>query len=149
MDDRSEDDTAALARAIAERDPRVRVIQTPTLQSGWFGKQWACENGAMAASGSVLLFADADTAHGPELVPRAVNAMFARKLDFLTRVRPPGTAQLLGARGAAAHLRDVRDALRRHRRGEPLEAGAGQDRERAVHLHHAARVRGGGAATRA
>ena len=84
VDDRSEDDTATLARGIAERDPRVRVIQTPTLQSGWFGKQWACENGAMAASGSVLLFADADTAHGPELIARAVNAMFARKLDFLT-----------------------------------------------------------------
>ena len=84
VDDRSEDDTGALARAVSERDPRVRIIQTPTLQNGWFGKQWACENGAMAASGSVLLFTDADTAHGPELIPRAVNAMFARKLDFLT-----------------------------------------------------------------
>ena len=84
VDDRSDDDTAALAQAIADRDRRVRVIQTPTLPPGWFGKQWACENGAMAASGSVLLFADADTAHGPELLARAVNAMFSRKLDFLT-----------------------------------------------------------------
>ena len=84
VDDHSEDDTAAIAEEFAERDPRLRVIQAPTLPNGWFGKQWACENGAMAANGSILLFADADTTHGPELLPRAVNAMRARSLDLLS-----------------------------------------------------------------
>lgn len=84
VDDRSEDDTAAIAQEIADRDRRVRVIEAPPLPDGWFGKQWACENGAMAANGSILLFADADTAHGPELIARSVNAIRARELDFLT-----------------------------------------------------------------
>lgn len=84
VDDHSEDDTAAIAQAIADRDRRVRVIEAPPLPNGWFGKQWACENGSMAASGSILLFADADTVHGPELLARAVNAMRARELDFLS-----------------------------------------------------------------
>ncbi len=86
VDDRSEDETGEIARLIAERDRRVRVIEAPPLPDGWFGKQWACENGAMAANGSILLFLDADTAPGPELFPRSVNAMLARSLDFLTVV---------------------------------------------------------------
>jgi chlorobactene glucosyltransferase len=84
VDDRSEDETGTIAREIAERDKRVRVIEAPPLPDGWFGKQWACENGSMAANGSILVFADADTAFGPELIARAVNAMRARNLDFLS-----------------------------------------------------------------
>jgi len=84
VDDRSEDETAAIARAIAANDRRVRVIETPPLPDGWFGKQWACANGAMAANGSILLFEDADTAAGPELLARAANAMQARGLGFLS-----------------------------------------------------------------
>jgi len=86
VDDRSEDETGEIARAIAERDRRVRVIEAPPLPDGWFGKQWACENGAMAASGSILLFLDADTAPGPELFSRCVNGMRTRRLDFLSVV---------------------------------------------------------------
>jgi hypothetical protein len=84
VDDHSEDDTGIIAREIAERDKRVRVIEAMSLPEGWFGKQWACENGAMAASGSILLFADADTMMGAELYARAVNAMRARNLAFLS-----------------------------------------------------------------
>ena len=84
VDDRSEDETAEIARGIGARDRRVRVIETPPLPNGWFGKQWACENGAMAANGSILLFEDADTAVGAELFARAANAMQARQLGFLS-----------------------------------------------------------------
>lgn len=84
VDDRSEDETGAIARDIASRDRRVRVIEPPPLPNGWFGKQWACENGSMAASGRYLLFEDADTFAGAELYARAVNAMQARGLGFLS-----------------------------------------------------------------
>ena len=84
VDDHSEDGTGALARAVARDDARVRVLENPPLPPGWFGKQWACATGASAARGAILLFADADTHHAPDLVVRAVNAMRARAADLLS-----------------------------------------------------------------
>lgn len=75
VDDHSADGTAAAARDAAGGDPRLRVIPAPPLPAGWLGKQWACAAGAGAAGGDILCFADADTAHAPDLLPRAVNAM--------------------------------------------------------------------------
>jgi chlorobactene glucosyltransferase len=75
VDDSSTDETAALARAAAAGDSRARVITSPPLPDGWFGKQWACATGAKVARGSVLQFTDADTVHGADLVTRATNAM--------------------------------------------------------------------------
>ncbi|HXT18655.1 MAG TPA: glycosyltransferase family 2 protein [Gemmatimonadaceae bacterium] len=84
IDDHSTDGTGDAARAIAEADGRVRVIEAPPLPAGWFGKQWACASGAGAARGDLLLFTDADTAHAPDLLPRAVNALHARDVDLLS-----------------------------------------------------------------
>jgi chlorobactene glucosyltransferase len=78
VDDHSADGTAALARAAAEGDPRVRVLDNPPLPPGWMGKQWACATGARRPAATVLCFADADTTHAPDLLPRAVNALRAR-----------------------------------------------------------------------
>jgi chlorobactene glucosyltransferase len=84
VDDHSSDDTGLIARTIAASDPRVRVVSAPDLPDGWFGKQWACATGAAEARGSLLLFADADTRHAPDLLPRAVNALRRRVADLLT-----------------------------------------------------------------
>ena len=75
VDDSSTDETAAIAREAAAGDPRARVITSPPLPDGWFGKQWACATGAKVARGSVLQFTDADTVHAPDLVARSTNAM--------------------------------------------------------------------------
>ena len=75
VDDSSTDETAAIARDAAAGDPRARVITSPPLPEGWFGKQWACATGAKVARGSVLQFTDADTVHGADLVTRSTNAM--------------------------------------------------------------------------
>ncbi len=82
VDDDSHDGTAQLARDAAAGDPRFRVVPAPPLPPGWFGKQWACWHGAQAAGGEVLLFTDADTAHGPELHARTVRAMQELDLDL-------------------------------------------------------------------
>jgi chlorobactene glucosyltransferase len=82
VDDHSTDGTGEIARAIG--DPRVRVIANPDLPKGWVGKQWACHNGAQHATGALLLFTDADTRHGPELLPRAVRAMQVRGADLMS-----------------------------------------------------------------
>ena len=84
VDDHSGDGTGDIARAIAARDPRVRVLDNPPLPDGWMGKQWACATGAAAACGDVLAFVDADTTHAPDLLPRAVNAMRARDAALLS-----------------------------------------------------------------
>ncbi len=84
VDDRSDDGTGDLVRAIAANDARVRVIGGVPVPDGWFGKQWACAQGAREARGSTLIFTDADTVHEPELIPRTMHAMRARTLDFFT-----------------------------------------------------------------
>jgi chlorobactene glucosyltransferase len=75
VDDSSTDGTAQIAREATLRDPRARIVTSPPLPEGWFGKQWACATGAKIARGSVLQFTDADTVHGADLVTRSMNAM--------------------------------------------------------------------------
>ena len=84
VDDHSDDGTGDIARAISATDPRLRVLESPTLPPGWFGKQWACATGARVARGDVLLFADADTEQSPDLLPRAINAMRALGADLMS-----------------------------------------------------------------
>ncbi len=84
VDDHSTDGTAELARAAAAGDPRLRVLDNPPLPPGWMGKQWACATGAGAATGDILCFADADTTHAPDLLPRAVAALRARGAALLS-----------------------------------------------------------------
>jgi chlorobactene glucosyltransferase len=84
VDDRSTDQTGAIAERLAAGDPRVRVICGSELPSGWFGKQWACLQGYRAARGELLVFTDADTTHGTELLGRVVGALKATGADLLT-----------------------------------------------------------------
>lgn len=55
VDDHSTDETAAVATALG-----ARVIRGAELPEGWYGKPWACQQGAEAARGDWLLFLDAD-----------------------------------------------------------------------------------------
>lgn len=84
VDDHSTDETRAIATALADTDPRVRVIANPDLPAGWFGKQWACQTGAMHAHGDILIFVDADTRLAPDLVTRSVNGMQRTGADLYT-----------------------------------------------------------------
>lgn len=85
VDDRSEDGTGALARAVPPGNARaIRVLDGEPLPPGWLGKPWACSQGASAARGELLLFTDADTVHGPDLLERAVAAMEEDRADLLS-----------------------------------------------------------------
>jgi chlorobactene glucosyltransferase len=61
VDDRSDDATAAIVRAAAEQDERVKLVEGEPLPAGWIGKCWALHQGSAAATGEWLLFVDADT----------------------------------------------------------------------------------------
>ncbi len=73
MDDGSTDATPDIVRALAAKDPRVKLLQAPALPPGWTGKVHACARLAEAATGTHLLFIDADV----RLEPAAAAAMAA------------------------------------------------------------------------
>jgi chlorobactene glucosyltransferase len=69
VDGGSTDGTRAIAQS---RAPRVRLMDEPPLPDGWVGKNWACHLGAEAATGSFLLFTDADVRYHPSVVRATV-----------------------------------------------------------------------------
>ncbi|HET9039478.1 MAG TPA: glycosyltransferase family 2 protein [Gemmatimonadales bacterium] len=84
VDDRSTDDTAAIVERLAKTDARLRLLRGEPLPPGWYGKPWACAQGARAATGDILVFTDADTRHEPELLGRAVGALRLASADLVT-----------------------------------------------------------------
>lgn len=85
VDDRSGDGTGDLVRAMDPGNARaLRVLEGAELPDGWLGKPWACSQGAEVARGELLLFTDADTVHGPDLLGRAVAALEEDGADLLT-----------------------------------------------------------------
>lgn len=68
VDDGSTDQTAAIAFEYG-----ATVITSASLPEGWTGKTWACHQGALAASGEVFFFLDADTWFVPGGYARIVN----------------------------------------------------------------------------
>ncbi|HTI06132.1 MAG TPA: glycosyltransferase family 2 protein, partial [Gemmatimonadales bacterium] len=82
VDDRSTDGTAELVEPATGR--RLHLIRGTDPPAGWFGKQWAIMQGYLAATGELLLFADADTRHERELIGRAVAALQAERADLFT-----------------------------------------------------------------
>jgi hypothetical protein len=82
LDDGSTDGTAEVVLAAAKGDPRVRLLTGRPLTPGWFGKPHACQQLGEAATGSVLVFIDADVVLDPGAVAATVEAMRAYKLDL-------------------------------------------------------------------
>jgi len=83
VDDRSDDGTAALVDALAERDPRIEAHHVATLPEGWLGKTHAMSVGAAGATTDWLLFTDADVHFAPDALARAVAYAEAHSLDHL------------------------------------------------------------------
>ena len=68
VDDNSTDGTATLAKTLG-----AKVVSAPPLPKGWFGKPWACYQGAKVATGDVLMFLDADV----KILPQGMEAMLS------------------------------------------------------------------------
>jgi 4,4'-diaponeurosporenoate glycosyltransferase len=67
VDDESEDGTAGVIRAAG-----ARYVRAEGRPEGWLGKSWACQCGAREASGSLILFLDADVRLSPDALASLV-----------------------------------------------------------------------------
>ena len=84
LDDHSEDNTGALAKAATAGDLRFRLLTGTALSAGWGGKNWACHQLAGAAQYDLLLFTDADVQWQPQALQALVNMQQQHKADLLT-----------------------------------------------------------------
>jgi len=84
VDDRSEDQTAALAESVAGVDARVRVERITQVPPGWMGKSYALWCGSRLAQSDWLLFLDTDCRLQPGAVAAAVTEASRRRVELLT-----------------------------------------------------------------
>jgi glycosyltransferase involved in cell wall biosynthesis len=80
IDDQSTDDTFD----IGSRYAKVKALNGAPRPEEWTGKTWACHQGALAASGDILLFTDADTIHRIDSLKRAVSTLRIRDAGLLS-----------------------------------------------------------------
>lgn len=84
VNDRSTDETGAIADAAAARDGRVRVVHLDSLPQGWLGKLHAMARGTDLAQGQWLLFTDADVHLARGALRKAIAYCEARELDHFS-----------------------------------------------------------------
>ncbi|MCP5047544.1 MAG: glycosyltransferase [bacterium] len=84
IDDRSHDGTRDIARRIAERDQRVKLVCIDELPKGWLGKVHALHRGVRESSGDWLLFSDADVHFKPGTMNLVMNYCQTHQLAHLS-----------------------------------------------------------------
>ncbi len=84
VDDCSTDGTGDVAREAGAGDARLRVVSGTPPPFGWAGKPWACARAAAEATGSQLLFIDADVLLQPDAARRAAGVLNHRHLGLLS-----------------------------------------------------------------
>lgn len=90
VDDRSSDDTAALARSTAERlgagPERFSLLDAGPRPTGerWVGKNWACSRAMANVDSAWVLFVDADVRLQPTTLQRALGQAISEGADLLS-----------------------------------------------------------------
>jgi len=93
VDDGSSDETAAMVGARAEAAPRedATVPELTVLSVPHGGKGAAVRAGMLAARTDYILFADADMATPPDMIPLIVEALRDREVVLGSRIQPDGS----------------------------------------------------------
>jgi cellulose synthase/poly-beta-1,6-N-acetylglucosamine synthase-like glycosyltransferase len=88
VDDRSTDDTLAIAQTLQQQlnDPRLKILagQARPVNQYWAGKNWACAEAVQVATGDFLLFIDADVRLKPGAIETAIETVQTERIDLLT-----------------------------------------------------------------
>jgi cellulose synthase/poly-beta-1,6-N-acetylglucosamine synthase-like glycosyltransferase len=84
LDDESTDGTGTLARSLLDGHPRARVEDGVPAPPGWAGKTWACHQLAARASGSLLVFCDADVLPAKGALDAVIAEMGAQRADVFS-----------------------------------------------------------------
>lgn len=84
VDDRSEDDTAAIADRIAGLDSRVQTLRIAALPDGWMGKSHALWIATRHVNADWLLFLDVDCTLRPHAVRTVICEARRRNVEFVS-----------------------------------------------------------------
>ena len=95
LNDNSSDGTAQIVHQFAKNDSRVSLINGEELPLGWGGKNWACHQLCIAASGEYILFLDADTIFEKNTIESALQESIDNDVDLLTLIPKRSTATIL------------------------------------------------------
>ncbi len=83
VNDRSTDRTGEILHRMSQTNSRLQIITIQQLPPAWLGKNHALHQGAALASGSFLIFTDADIVLEPSVLSRAVHYAADHGLDHL------------------------------------------------------------------
>lgn len=72
INDSSTDETAAKLQQAIDGGAQIKVINAPSLPSGWMGKPWALQQGYLQANGEVVVTLDADVRLTPTAISQAI-----------------------------------------------------------------------------
>ena len=92
VDDQSTDGSAVVIADLQKRHANLTVVAGRERPADWLGKPWAVKQGYQQATGSWLLFTDADCMYHPAVLRQAVGTMQAESLDMLS-ILPRPTAR--------------------------------------------------------
>ena len=84
LDDDSGDRTWEIVSSMAAADDRIHLFRGKPLPTDWAGKPFACYQLARKASGSWLLFVDADTIHAPHMLRSVLALALEEKTSLLS-----------------------------------------------------------------
>lgn len=82
--DLSTDKTESIVKDWAAINPNIKLINGGVLPQGWLGKNYACHQLALAATGDIFLFLDADVSVKNGVIKRSISHLQKYELHLLS-----------------------------------------------------------------
>jgi chlorobactene glucosyltransferase len=85
VNDESTDKTLEIMKEFKDLHPsKIKVVNPTRRDNNWIGKNWACYQGYLRSTGTLLLFTDADSFHSEKTMSLAIQNIIHNKLDAIT-----------------------------------------------------------------